>query len=101
MIPTLANGQLAAAAYSRGRDGIDHACAIVVLTTTATGISRIVVFGDPGLFANSASRDGFPPSCRLRTAAHAAGQLLGAFGGLCASHNTHRSQAKPSVRICQ
>jgi RNA polymerase sigma-70 factor, ECF subfamily len=52
MIPTLANGQPAAAAYSRGRDGIDHACAIVVLTTTATGISRIVVFGDPGLFAN-------------------------------------------------
>jgi RNA polymerase sigma-70 factor, ECF subfamily len=58
MIPTLANGQPAAAAYRRGSDGIHHAYAIVVLTVTATGISRIVVFGDPGLFA----RFGLPPA---------------------------------------
>ena len=60
MVPTIANGQPAAAAYRRGSDGIYHAYAIVVLTTTATGISRIVVFGDPGLFA----RFGFPPAHR-------------------------------------
>ena len=57
MIPTLANGQPAAAAYRRGSDGIHRAYAIVVLTATTTGISRIVVFGDPGLFG----RFGFPP----------------------------------------
>ena len=51
MIPTSANGQPAAAAYSRGADGVHHAYAIVVLAAATTGISRIVVFGDPGLFA--------------------------------------------------
>jgi RNA polymerase sigma-70 factor, ECF subfamily len=58
MVPTLANGQPAAAAYRRGSDGIHHAYAIAVLTVTATGIGRIVVFGDPGLFA----RFGLPPA---------------------------------------
>jgi RNA polymerase sigma-70 factor, ECF subfamily len=58
MIPTLANGQPAAAAYRRGSDGIHRAYAIVVLTAAATGISGIVVFGDPGLFA----RFGLPPA---------------------------------------
>jgi RNA polymerase sigma-70 factor (ECF subfamily) len=57
MIPTSSNGQPAAAAYSRGADGAYHAYGIVVLTATATGIGRIVVFGDPGLF----SRFGLPP----------------------------------------
>jgi RNA polymerase sigma-70 factor (ECF subfamily) len=51
MIATTANGQPAAAAYRRGRDGAHPAYAIVVLTATAAGIGRIVVFGDPGLFA--------------------------------------------------
>jgi RNA polymerase sigma-70 factor, ECF subfamily len=51
MIPTFANGQPAAAAYLRGDDGIHRAYAIVVLGLATTGISRIVVFGDPGLFA--------------------------------------------------
>src|SRR5215475_6119507 len=51
MIPTLANGQPAAAAYLRGDDGIHRAYAIVLLELGTTGISRIVVFGDPGLFA--------------------------------------------------
>jgi RNA polymerase sigma-70 factor, ECF subfamily len=50
MIATAANGQPAVAAYRRGRDGAHHAYAIVVLTATTTGIGRIVVFGDPGLF---------------------------------------------------
>ena len=58
MIPAAANGQPAAAAYHRGDDGIYHAYAIVVLGAAATGISRIVVFGDPGLFA----RFSLPPA---------------------------------------
>ncbi|WP_158889888.1 sigma-70 family RNA polymerase sigma factor [Amycolatopsis anabasis] len=50
MVPTTANGQPAAAAYQRGDDGGYRAYGIVVLTVTSTGIARIVVFGDPGLF---------------------------------------------------
>jgi len=56
MIATSANGQPAAAAYIRGPDGIHRAFGIAVLTATRTGISRIVVFGDPGLV----TRFGFP-----------------------------------------
>jgi RNA polymerase sigma-70 factor (ECF subfamily) len=51
MVPVAANGQPAAAAYLRGSDGAYQAYAIVVLTATSTGIARIVVFGDPGLFS--------------------------------------------------
>jgi RNA polymerase sigma-70 factor (ECF subfamily) len=58
MIPTLANGQPAAAAYRCGSDGIHRAYAIVVLTATTTGISRIVIFGEPRLFA----RFSLPPT---------------------------------------
>jgi RNA polymerase sigma-70 factor, ECF subfamily len=50
MVPTAANGQPGAAAYRRRDDGSYHAFAIVVLTATTTGIARIVVFGDVGLF---------------------------------------------------
>jgi RNA polymerase sigma-70 factor (ECF subfamily) len=50
MVPTAANGQPAAAAYRRAADGSYRAYGIVVLTASATGIARIVVFGDPGLF---------------------------------------------------
>ncbi|MER7251431.1 sigma-70 family RNA polymerase sigma factor [Kribbella sp. NPDC000426] len=46
LIPTTANGQPAAAVYHRGR-----ASGIVVLTVTATGISRVVEFQDPALVA--------------------------------------------------
>jgi RNA polymerase sigma-70 factor, ECF subfamily len=49
MVPIAANGQSAAAAYLRGDDGHHHAYGIAVLDVTATGIARIVVFGDPGL----------------------------------------------------
>jgi RNA polymerase sigma-70 factor (ECF subfamily) len=48
MLAIDANGQ-PAAAYHRGEDGILHAFGIAVLTVTATGITRIVVFDDPGL----------------------------------------------------
>jgi RNA polymerase sigma-70 factor, ECF subfamily len=49
MVPIAANGQPAAAAYLRGDDGLHHAYGIAVLDVRATGIARIVVFGDPGL----------------------------------------------------
>jgi RNA polymerase sigma-70 factor (ECF subfamily) len=57
MEATAANGQPAAAAYLRGPDGVHRAFGLAVLTVTATGIARIVVFGDPGLV----TRFGFPP----------------------------------------
>jgi RNA polymerase sigma-70 factor (ECF subfamily) len=50
MLATAANGQPAAAAYHRQPDGSYRAYGIVVLTATATGIARLVVFADPGLF---------------------------------------------------
>ena len=50
MVPSAANGQPAAAAYLRGSDHAYQAYAIVVLTVTRTGIARLVVFADPGLF---------------------------------------------------
>jgi RNA polymerase sigma-70 factor, ECF subfamily len=45
MIPTLANGQPAAGAYQRHRDGTHHAFGLALLTVTDTGITRITVFG--------------------------------------------------------
>jgi len=50
MLATSANGQPAAAAYHRAPDGSYGAYAIVVLAATATGIARLVVFEDAGLF---------------------------------------------------
>jgi RNA polymerase sigma-70 factor (ECF subfamily) len=51
MIPTAANGQPAFAHYTRGRDGTHRAHALHVLTITASGIARTVMFMDPALFA--------------------------------------------------
>jgi RNA polymerase sigma-70 factor (ECF subfamily) len=56
MLPTLANGQPAAAAYRRNEAGVHQAFALVVLTTTPTGIARITLFNEPRLFATF----GFP-----------------------------------------
>src|SRR5262249_18722196 len=50
MVPTMANGQPAFAAYRRGRDGAYEAHALQVLTVTATGVARLVIFLDPALF---------------------------------------------------
>src|SRR5262249_30799023 len=50
MLAVAANGQPAAAAYHRQLDGSYRAYRIVVLTPTVTGIARLVVFADPGLF---------------------------------------------------
>jgi RNA polymerase sigma-70 factor (ECF subfamily) len=49
MLAISANGQPAAAAYRRDDDGVLRAFGIAVLDMTATGIARIVVFGDAGL----------------------------------------------------
>jgi RNA polymerase sigma-70 factor (ECF subfamily) len=50
MVTTSANGQPAVAVYQRGDGGGYHAHAVHVLTVTATGIARIVVFLEPRLF---------------------------------------------------
>jgi RNA polymerase sigma-70 factor (ECF subfamily) len=58
MIPTLANGQSAAAAYHRDSDGLHRAFGLGVLTVTRRGIARIFVFGGgPDLVA----KFGLPP----------------------------------------
>ena len=49
LLPVLANGQPAFAAYEREADGVYRAHAVLVLTVTATGIARIVIFLSPGL----------------------------------------------------
>ncbi|WP_232668487.1 RNA polymerase subunit sigma-70 [Pseudonocardia sp. TRM90224] len=46
MLATTANGQPAAAVYSRAPDGTFQANGIVVLAATATGISRVTAFHD-------------------------------------------------------
>jgi len=51
MVPTMANGQPAFAAYRRGNDGTYEAHALQVLTVTATGVARLVIFLDPAQFA--------------------------------------------------
>lgn len=62
MVPIAANGQSAAAAYLRGDDGLHHAYGIAVLDVTATGIARIVVFGEPGLVTLFGLPLVFPPA---------------------------------------
>ena len=56
MVPTGANGQPAAVAYTRDRDGAYQAYGIVVLTVTGAGISQIFSFHQPSLAATF----GFP-----------------------------------------
>jgi RNA polymerase sigma-70 factor (ECF subfamily) len=60
MLATSANGQPAAAAYTRGQDGDFQPYGIVVLTVTSAGIRRISSFGDPGLVAMFGFRPGLP-----------------------------------------
>ena len=52
LVPVMANGQPAFAAYQREPDGAYRAYAITVPTVTATGIARIVTFFDPDLFGS-------------------------------------------------
>ncbi|MEV6005182.1 RNA polymerase subunit sigma-70 [Streptomyces sp. NPDC051976] len=49
LLPTSANGQHAAAAYLRAPDTTHHGIGILVLTTTATAITRLTPFPDPAL----------------------------------------------------
>ncbi|MDX6302871.1 MAG: polymerase sigma-70 factor, subfamily [Nocardioidaceae bacterium] len=49
MLPTSANGQPAAAAYTRDEHGRYQPYGICVLTITTAGIRRISSFGEPGL----------------------------------------------------
>jgi RNA polymerase sigma-70 factor (ECF subfamily) len=49
MVPVMANGQPAFAAYTRGDDGSYHAHEVLIPTVTKTGIARIVVFLNPEL----------------------------------------------------
>jgi RNA polymerase sigma-70 factor (ECF subfamily) len=58
MRPTRANGQPAAAVWTRDRPGHSQPYGICVLTVTSTGISRVSSFGDPGLV----TAFGFPPA---------------------------------------
>jgi len=67
MLPVAANGQPAAAAYHREPDGSYRAYAIVVLTATVTGIARLVVFADPGLFRRFGLRQGYPAQAGAHT----------------------------------
>jgi RNA polymerase sigma-70 factor (ECF subfamily) len=57
MLATRANGQPAAAAYTRDQDGNYQPYGICVLTVTSQGIYRVVSFGDPSLVTTF----GFPP----------------------------------------
>ncbi|MDJ0345745.1 sigma-70 family RNA polymerase sigma factor [Streptomyces sp. H10-C2] len=50
MVPTSANGQPAFGVYMRDEGGEHRAHAILLLTLTAAGITRITMFHDPGLF---------------------------------------------------
>ena len=51
MLATSANGQPAAAAYTRDQDGGYQPYGVVVFTVTSAGIHRVSCFGDPGLVA--------------------------------------------------
>jgi RNA polymerase sigma-70 factor, ECF subfamily len=64
MVPTMANGQPAFAAYRRSREGAYEAHALQVLTVTATGVGWMVIFLDPTLFAMF----GLPPRLAAETA---------------------------------
>jgi RNA polymerase sigma-70 factor (ECF subfamily) len=63
MVPTAANGQPAFAVYLRLHDGTYRAYVMQVLTCTAAGVARIVVFRDPGQFATFGLPEELPP-CR-------------------------------------
>ena len=49
MLATSANGQPAAAAYTRDQHGSYRPYGICVLTVTSQGIRQILSFGDPSL----------------------------------------------------
>lgn len=58
MVPTNANGQLAAIAYLRGGDGAHHPFGVAVLSARPSGIARIVVFGGAQIVARFVRAEG-------------------------------------------
>jgi RNA polymerase sigma-70 factor (ECF subfamily) len=52
LVPVMANGEPAFAAYQREGDGVYRAYAVTVPTVATTGIARIVTFFNPGLLAS-------------------------------------------------
>jgi RNA polymerase sigma-70 factor (ECF subfamily) len=60
MTATTANGQPAAAVYHRDAGGVLRSHGIVVLTATASGVSRVVEFHDPALVPAFGFPDRFP-----------------------------------------
>ena len=62
MLATSANGQPAAAAYTRDQHGNYQPYGICVLTVAGAGIRRISSFGDPGLVAVFGFRSDMPPA---------------------------------------
>jgi RNA polymerase sigma-70 factor (ECF subfamily) len=62
MLATSANGQPAAAAYTRDQHGDYQPYGICVLTVAGAGIRRISSFGDPGLVAVFGFRSDMPPA---------------------------------------
>jgi RNA polymerase sigma-70 factor (ECF subfamily) len=62
MLATSANGQPAAAAYTRDQHGNYQPYGICVLTVTGAGIRRISSFGDPRLVAVFGFRPDMPPA---------------------------------------
>jgi RNA polymerase sigma-70 factor, ECF subfamily len=59
MVPVMANGQPAFAAYTRADDGSYHAHEVLVPTVTTTGIAGIVVFLSPELVTTFGLPDEF------------------------------------------
>ena len=62
MLATSANGQPAAAAYTRDQHGNYQPYGICVLTVTDAGIRRISSFGDPGLVTMFGFRPDMTPA---------------------------------------
>jgi RNA polymerase sigma-70 factor, ECF subfamily len=62
IVPTMANGQLAAAFYRRGKDGVYRADSLDVLTVTTDGIARIAAFFEPSLFDTFSLPEIFAPA---------------------------------------
>jgi RNA polymerase sigma-70 factor (ECF subfamily) len=60
MLATTANGQPAAAVFRRDAAGVLRADGIVVLTPTASGVSRVVAFHDPTLVVMFDFPEAFP-----------------------------------------
>ena len=73
MVPAAANGQPAVAAYMRTGDGGYQLHTLQVLTVTGAGISRNVVFAEPGVFATFGLAPRLDAAAGSRRTAPAAG----------------------------